>query len=336
MIPGFRFGHATDAEHHTGCTVVLCPEGTIGSADVRGPAPGTREIELTYPSRPIEIIHAVLLTGGSAFGLAAADGVMRFLEEQGIGHWTPLARVPIVPAAVVYDLFLGGGKRRPDAAMGYAACQAAVENPVERGNVGAGAGVTVGKWGGFQGMMKGGFGTAAMSIDLGRSSPGAAPGPGPEQAAAVQDPTGASILQVAAAALTNCVGDVLNADGSVLAGARSPQGGWLVEQDPLRRFPDRPPAALGTNTTLLVVATNARLTKVLAHRLAQRAQDGLAIAVRPAHTTHDGDTAFALAAGRVEAPFDVVANAAVEVVAEAIRDSVRAAASVASAPGLAG
>jgi L-aminopeptidase/D-esterase-like protein len=316
MIPGFRIGHATDAEHHTGCTVVLCPEGTIGSADVRGPAPGTREIELTNPSRPIEVIHAVLLTGGSAFGLAAADGVMRYLEEQGVGHWTPLARVPIVPAAVVYDLFLGGGKRRPDAAMGYAACLAASDAPAGEGNVGAGAGVTVGKWGGFEGMMKGGFGTAASSIEL-------------------QD-GGEARLQVAAAAVTNCVGDVLNADGSVLAGARSPSGGWLVEQDPLRRFPDRPPAAVGTNTTLMVVATNARLTKVQANRLAQRAHDGLAVAVRPAHTTHDGDTAFALASGGVEAPFDLVANAAAEMVAEAIRNSVRAAASVGGVPGLAG
>jgi L-aminopeptidase/D-esterase-like protein len=316
MIPGFRIGHATDAEHHTGCTVVLCPEGTIGSADVRGPAPGTREIELTHPSRPIEVIHAVLLTGGSAFGLAAADGVMRYLEEQGVGHWTPLARVPIVPAAVVYDLFLGGGKRRPDAAMGYAACLAASDAPAGEGNVGAGAGVTVGKWGGFEGMMKGGFGTAASSIEL-------------------QD-GGEARLQVAAAAVTNCVGDVLNADGSVLAGARSPRGGWLVEQDPLRRFPDRPPAALGTNTTLMVITTNARLTKVQANRLAQRAHDGLAVAVRPAHTTHDGDTAFALAGGGVEAPFDLVANAAAEMVAVAIRNSVRAAASVAGVPGLAG
>jgi len=316
MIPGFRIGHATDAEHHTGCTVVICPEGAIGSADVRGPAPGSREIELTNPSRPIEVIHAVLLTGGSAFGLAAADGVMRYLEEQGVGHWTPLARVPIVPAAVVYDLFLGGGKRRPDAAMGYAACLAASDSPVREGNVGAGAGVTIGKWGGVEGMMKGGFGTAALSIEL-------------------QD-GGAARLQVAAAAVTNCVGDVLNADGSVLAGARSPRGGWRVEQDPLRRFPDRPPAALGTNTTLMVIATNARLTKVQANRLAQRAHDGLAVAVRPAHTTHDGDTAFALASGSVEAPFDLVANAAAEMVAEAIRNSVRAAASVAGVPGLAG
>ncbi|HEX9674784.1 MAG TPA: P1 family peptidase [Anaerolineales bacterium] len=316
MIPGFRIGHATDAEHHTGCTVVLCPEGTIGSADVRGPAPGSRELELTNPSRPIEVIHAVLLTGGSAFGLAAADGVMRYLEEQGVGHWTPLARVPIVPAAVVYDLFLGGGKRRPDAAMGYAACLAASDSPAGEGNLGAGAGVTVGKWGGFEGMMKGGFGTASASIEL-------------------QD-GGRATLLVAAAAVTNCVGDVLNPDGSLLAGARSPRGGWLVEQDPLRRFPDRPPAALGTNTTLMVIATNARLTKVQANRLAQRTHDGLAVAVRPAHTTHDGDTAFALASGGVEAPFDLVANAAAELVAEAIRNSVRAAASVAGVPGLAG
>jgi L-aminopeptidase/D-esterase-like protein len=200
--------------------------------------------------------------------------------------------------------------------MGYAACLAASDSPVREGNVGAGAGVTIGKWGGFEGMMKGGFGTAALSIEL-------------------QD-GGAARLQVAAAAVTNCVGDVLNADGSVLAGARSPRGGWRVEQDPLRRFPDRPPAALGTNTTLMVVATNARLTKVQANRLAQRAHDGLAVAVRPAHTTHDGDTAFALASGGVEAPFDLVANAAAEMVAEAIRNSVRAAASVAGVPGLAG
>lgn len=312
-VPGFQVGHATDSEHHTGCTVVLCPEGTIGSADVRGPAPGTREYALTDPTRPVEVINAVLLTGGSAFGLAAADGVVRYLEEQGVGHWTPMARVPIVPAAVVYDLFLGGGKRKPDAEMGYAACQAAAEQRGSQGNLGAGAGVTVGKWGGFEGMMKGGYGSAGLQVDL---------------------PDGQ--LRVAAAAVTNCVGDVLNADGSVLAGARSPEGGWLVERDPLRRFPERPPAALGTNTTLLVVATNARLTKVEAHRLAQRAHDGLAIAVRPAHTTHDGDTAFALASGVVPAPFDLVANAAVEAVMEAIRNSVRAAATVGQVPGLAG
>lgn len=312
-IPGFQVGHATDQENHTGCTVVLCPEGTIGSADVRGPAPGSREYALTDPSRPVEVIHAVLLTGGSAFGLAAADGVVRYLEEQGVGHWTPMARVPIVPAAVVYDLFLGGGKRRPDAPMGYAACQAAEGDRGSQGNVGAGGGVTVGKWGGFEGMMKGGYGSAGMQIDL---------------------PDGQ--LLVAAAAVTNCIGDVLNADGSVLAGARNPQGGWLVEQDPLRRFPDRPPAALGTNTTLLVVATNARLTKVEAHRLAQRAHDGLAIAVHPAHTTHDGDTAFALSNGQVRAPFDLVASAAVETVTKSIRNSVRAAATVGQVPGLAG
>jgi L-aminopeptidase/D-esterase-like protein len=202
--------------------------------------------------------------------------------------------------------------------MGYAACQAAAASgnasPAEQGNVGAGAGVTVGKWGGFRRMMKGGFGTAAQEVPL----------------------EGGRRVGVAAAAVSNCVGDVLNADGSVLAGARAPEGGWLVDRDPLRRFPDRPPAALGTNTTLLVVMTDARLTKVQAHRLAQRAHDGLAVAVRPAHTTHDGDTAFALASGLVEAPFDLVANVAAEVVAEAIRDSVRAAASVGDVLGLAG
>jgi hypothetical protein len=152
MIPGFRIGHATDTERHTGCTVVLCPEGTVGSADVRGPAPGSRELELTNPSRPIEVIHAVLLTGGSAFGLAAADGVMRYLEEQGVGHWTPLARVPIVPAAVVYDLFLGGGQRRRRRwAMRPAR---PLRRPLGPGQPGRRRRRDRGKWGGFEGMMK--------------------------------------------------------------------------------------------------------------------------------------------------------------------------------------
>ncbi len=317
-VPGFRVGHATDEDHHTGCTVILCPPDTVGGVDVRGPAPGSRETALLSSEKKIMEVHAVVLTGGSAFGLASADGVMRWLESREVGHWTPLAWVPIVPAAVVYDLFLGGGKRRPDAEMGHAACDAARAGPHPRGNVGAGAGVTVGKWGGFEGIMKGGFGAASLSLPT-------------------RDEQGEeSELVVAACAVTNSVGDVVAADGSVLAGARAPGGGWLVADDPLRRFPDRPPTLPGTNTTLVVIATNARLTKGETNRLAQRGHDGLAIAVRPAHTFHDGDTCFALASGQVPAPYDLVANAAVEVVAEAIRDSVREAASVAGVPGLAG
>lgn len=315
---GIKIGHATDQEHHTGCTVFLCPPQTVGSVDVRGPAPGSREVALLAPDKPIEYVNAVTLAGGSAFGLASADGVMRYLAEQGIGHMTPIRPIPIVPTAIVYDLFLGGGKRLPDAEMGYAACLDAAAGPpaggVARGNVGAGTGVTVGKWAGFQTMMKGGFGLAEALVDG---------------------------VEIAAAAVVNAVGDVLGPDGRVLAGARAADGGWLAEADPYRRFPERPPAgadlAAGTNTTLVVVATNAPLDKIGCNRLAQRAHDALAIAIRPAHTSHDGDTIFALATGELEvAPFDLIANVAVEVVAEAIRDAVRQAETVGGVPGLAG
>ncbi|MDX1664593.1 MAG: P1 family peptidase [Candidatus Promineifilaceae bacterium] len=308
---GIEIGHTTDRENHTGCTVFLCPEGTVGSVDVRGPAPGSRESALLALDKPIQYVNAVVFSGGSAFGLAAADGVMRYLAEKEIGHWTPIRPIPIVPAAIVYDLFLGGGKKLPGAKMGYAACRAAGGGEVAQGNVGAGSGVTVGKWGGFDHMMKGGFGLAAAELDG---------------------------LVVAAAAVVNAVGDVINVDGSVLAGARQEGGGWLAERDPYRRFPERPPAAVGTNTTLIVIATNAPLNKIGCNRLAQRGHDGLALALRPAHTTHDGDTVFALATGEIAeeaAPFDLVANVTVEVVAEAIRNGARHAESLPGVPGLA-
>jgi len=305
---GLRIGHATDHEAHTGCTVFLCPEGTVGGVDVRGPAPGSRETALLSPYKSVMAINAILLAGGSAFGLAAADGVMGYLSERGIGHPTLIKPIPIVAGAVVNDLFMNGGTVMPGPEMGYMACQNAENDDISQGNVGAGAGVTVGKWGGFTGIMKGGFGFATERIGE---------------------------LVVAAAAVVNAIGDVVATDGSVIAGARDPEGGWLVEKDPFRRFPEMPPAQLGTNTTLIVVATNARLDKVGANRLAQRAHDGLAIAVRPAHTTHDGDTAFGLATGSIEASFDLVANAAVDMVAEAIRNGVRSAKSVGPIPGLA-
>jgi len=282
----------------------------VGSVDVRGPAPGSRESALLAPEKPVAYVNAVVLSGGSAFGLATADGVMRFLSERGVGHPTPIRPIPIVPAAIVYDLFFSLGRITPDAEMGYAACQDARAGDPLQGNVGAGAGVTVGKWAGFPAAMKGGFGVAKTEVNG---------------------------LEVCAAAVVNCVGDVLNEDGTVLAGARADDGSWMVARDSFRRFPERSPANWGTNTTLVVVATNADLDKVAVNRLAQRAHDGLAIAVRPAHTTHDGDTAFALATGVLKgAPFDVVANIAVSVVAEAIRNGVRHAVSVDRVSGLAG
>jgi L-aminopeptidase/D-esterase-like protein len=305
---GIKIGHATDSENHTGCTVFLCPSQTVASVDVRGPAPGSRETALLEPEKPVTYVNAVVLAGGSAFGLATADGVMRYLAERGIGHTTPILPIPIVPAAIVYDLFLGRGRRLPDSEMGYQACLAAELGNSAQGNVGAGTGVTVGKWAGFHSIMKGGFGLARLQVED---------------------------VVVCAAAVVNAVGDVVSDNGEVLAGARDDNGHWAVERDPIRRFPERPPAML-TNTTLVVIATNAGLNKIEANRLAQRGHDALAMAVRPVHTTHDGDAVFALATGRLPAShFDLVANVADTVVAEAIRNGVRNAASVAGIPGLA-
>ncbi|MDX1414320.1 MAG: P1 family peptidase [Candidatus Promineifilaceae bacterium] len=302
-------GHATDHKNHTGCSVILLPDGAVGSADVRGPGPGTREIALLAPERPLHRINGVVLTGGSAFGLATADGVVRFLAENGYGYITPIRPVPIVTAAVVFDLFLNQGQFPPDADMGYAACLDANANNEAQGNVGAGAGVTVGKWSGPDHMMKGGFGLAETEIDD---------------------------LVVKAAVVVNAIGDVVNKDGSVLAGARGVEGEWLASRHPFRFVDFAPSPQMGTNTTLAVVITNARLDKVDAFRLAQRAHDGLAIAIRPTHMTHEGDTAFALATEQVEAPFEKVATAAVEMVAEAIRNAVRFARSIGDIRGLAG
>lgn len=306
-LAGVKIGHATDVQFNTGCTVFLCPENTIGSVDVRGPAPGSRETALLATDKRDILVNGILLTGGSAFGLAAADGVMRFLREKGIGHYTPIRPIPIVAGAVVYDLFLGSSDRPPGADMGYDACLNACEDNEVQGNVGAGTGVTVGKWNGFSNIMKGGFGLASMSVGG---------------------------LQVGAAAVVNAVGDVVSADGTVLAGARESDGSWSVKGNRLRYVPDRRDLQAGTNTTLVVVATNAIMTKSEVNRVAQRAHDGIAVAIRPAHTNHDGDTAFALATGLVEAEFNLVANMALEVVSEAIRNGVRHAASLEKIPGL--
>jgi L-aminopeptidase/D-esterase-like protein len=307
-LAGLKIGHATIEEFFTGCTVFLCPEGTTAGVDVRGPAPGSRETALFGIDKPIHFANAVLLTGGSAFGLAAADGVMRYLAERNIGHPTIIRPIPLVPAAVVYDLFLGQGKAFPTSETGYAACANASDSNIAQGNVGAGAGVTVGKWSATGGIMKGGFGLVSYSE---------------------------GDLVVGAAAVVNAMGDVVEQDGRVLAGSRNPVGGWMVDSDPFRRFPDAPPVQLGMNTTLVVVYTNAKLTKVEANRVAQRAHDGLAIAIRPVHSTHDGDITFALSTGKIDTGFDVVANIAVEIVTEAIRNAVRNALSVGPIPGLA-
>ena len=281
---GVTVGHWTDTEGRTGCTVVLAPDGAVGGVDVRGAAPGTRETELLRPAMLVERVHAVLLTGGSAFGLDAAGGVMRFLEERGKGFAIGPALVPIVPAAVIFDLLVGDPRARPGADEGYAACVAATHAPA-RGPVGAGTGATVAKAGSRDQMRPGGVGVAS-----GRAGP----------------------ALVAAVMVANGVGGIWDDD---LHEWIAPLRGWDAASN---LFP-------GANTTIGVVVTDAKLTKNEANRVATVAHDGIARAVRPAHTMYDGDTIFCLATGRVEAPRDAVEALAAQVVARAIAAGVRAA-----------
>jgi L-aminopeptidase/D-esterase-like protein len=295
MMPeGFSIGHWTDASARTGCTVILCPGRTVGGCDVRGSSPGTRETALLESGKKMEEVHAVLLSGGSAFGLAAADGVMRFLEEQGTGYRTPWGIVPIVPAAVIFDLNVGSASVRPTAGSGYAAARAASGAGIEEGAVGAGAGATVGKWAGPGFSMPGGFGLSSMEKDG---------------------------LIVCAASVVNSIGDVLDDAGGVLAGARDEQGAWRSAGDPLRILSVRVKPS-SSNTVLVALMTNGALSKVDANRVAMRAHDGMARAVRPAHTSYDGDTVFCLASGKVEADIDLVAEMGAEVTAMSIRRAV--------------
>ncbi len=290
---GFKIGHSTNLEAMTGCTVILCPSKTVGSCFVSGNAPGSRELELLSPHMTVSEVHAVVLTGGSAFGLASADGVMRYLEENGIGYQTPWAKVPIVPAAVVYDLNVGDPKIRPTADDGYNACLKASVN-FETGLVGAGTGTTVGKWAGFEYRMNGGFGFSIVGSDG---------------------------LIVSAVAVVNSVGDVVDDDGEIIAGARA-DGKFIGEEKKLR-FALQRKIQFGMNTTLVCVMTNAKISKLEAYKISKRADDGIPRAIRPSHTSYDGDVIFTLATGEVEAEFEVLAELSAYVVAEAIRDAVR-------------
>jgi L-aminopeptidase/D-esterase-like protein len=288
-VAGIRVGHWTDARGLTGCTVVLCPPGTMGSGEVRGGAPATRETDLLRPGTMVQEVHAVLLTGGSAFGLAAADGVMRWLEERGVGFDAVVARVPIVPAAALFDLGVGDVNARPGPGQGAEACGAASEEVAE-GSVGAGTGATVAKLHGPHRAVKGGLGTAVTTEEG---------------------------VTVGALAAVNAFGEIVGEDEEVIAAAR-PAGPGEEEQPPLGDW--APP---GTNTILAVVASDAKLSKERAHLLARAAHDGIARAVQPAHTMVDGDTIFTLATGRIEAPQDLVERMAEAVLAEAIRRAVR-------------
>ena len=303
-VAGLSVGHAAAVGRETGCTVLLCPKGAVAGVAQRGGAPGTRETDLLRPENTVQQVHAVLLTGGSAFGLDAAGGVMRWLEER--GHGFPVgavARVPIVPAAVLFDLWLGDARIRPGADTGYAACEAASTAAPAQGNAGAGLGATVGKLFGIARAMKGGIGTA--SLKLGRHT-------------------------VGALVAVNALGDVIDEQGRVIAGARSEDGNRLVGSTAAVLAGAGPAAMMaGMATTLGIVATDAALTKAQATALAGLAHHGLSRALNPV-TAHDGDTMFALATGGSGAPGDLNALGllAAEAVARAIRNAVRAARSL--------
>jgi L-aminopeptidase/D-esterase-like protein len=274
-IPNIRVGHDTNLEAGTGCTVIICDTPAIGGVDVRGGAPATRETDLLRPLHMVEEVHAILLTGGSAFGLDAASGVMRYLEEHNIGFDVGVAKVPIVPAAAIFDLGFGLASVRPDAAAGYRACEQAASQPVAQGNVGAGAGATVGKLLGPGFMMKGGLGSASMRMDDG--------------------------TLVAAIVVVNALGDIIDPQTQqVIAGTRNPMGGFIASNP------------FG-NTTIAVVATSASLSKDATNKVAQMAHNGLAQVIRPAHTMFDGDTVFALSLGTAPQAASTPATLAIQV-----------------------
>ena len=310
-VAGIEVGHFTDTRRPTGCTVVMAREGAVAGVDVRGAAPGTRETDLLHPSNLVDKVHAIMLAGGSAWGLEAATGAVRWLEERGVGLDVAVGRLPIVPAAVLFDLLVGDMRIRPDAAAGYAACAAASSADPAEGNVGAGAGAVVGKVFGIQHAMKGGVGTASVTVDG---------------------------VTVGALIACNALGDVIDPDtGHVMAGARTDDGRALrdTRRALLRGQPPQPLLA-GTNTTIGVVATDAILTKAQAHRLAIAAHDGLARSINPVHTMSDGDTLFSLGTGRAGKSLGmmVLATMAAEATARATVRAVQAARSVTTADGL--
>ncbi|MGQ2998557.1 MAG: P1 family peptidase, partial [Variovorax sp.] len=300
--------HFSDTRRPTGCTVIMARDGAVAGVDVRGAAPGTRETDLLSPGNLVQQVHAVMLAGGSAWGLAAAEGAMRWLEERGVGMDVRFGTLPIVPAAVLFDLPMGDARIRPDAAAGYAACEAAGREAPAEGNVGAGTGALVGKLFGVQRAMKGGIGTASVTVGG---------------------------VTVGALIAVNSLGDVIDPDTALpVAGARTEDGRALLDtRRALLRGELPKPLLAGTNTTIGVIATDAVLTKVQANRLATVAHDGLARAINPVHTMSDGDTLFALATGRVPLAADgpgmtVLSAMAAEVTARATLRAVLAARSV--------
>lgn len=288
---GLRVGHIHDEKARTGCTVILPERAAIAGVDVRGSAPGSREIEALKPVRLVQEIHGLLLTGGSAFGLDASGGVQKYLEERGIGFDVGVAKVPIVPAAVIFDLAVGDAKTRPTAEMAYRACIDASTTETRQGLVGAGCGATVGKICGYEHCMLGGFGGASWQSGK---------------------------LAVAALVVVNALGDVIDPQsGRIIAGAKNDDDSFLNTQTYLKAHPNSSFNVWG-NTTLAVVVTNAAFTKEAITKIAEMAQDGLARAIQPAHTPFDGDMVFSLSVGDETADVMAVGAIAAELVAQAI------------------
>ena len=295
MLGNIKVGHAADPEALTGCTVFLPPQGTVASCEVRGGAPGTRETQLLRPTFTVSTVNAILLSGGSAFGLGAAGGVVRFLEERGEGFPTPGGLVPIVSAAVIFDLDIGDGKVRPDEEMAYRACRAASEGEDAQGSVGVGMGASVGNVMGRSMSTRGGFGLHRF---------------------------GGESLHVEVAAVVNSFGDVVGEAGDVIAGLRDDAGGYAGAEVTVAGAVGVSGWGNRENTTLVVVATNASLDSEECARVALQGHNGIARAVRPSHTRYDGDTVFALATGVVDAPLDAVEALAAIGTAGAIRSAV--------------
>lgn len=305
-LPGIAIGHWQDLDGLTGCTVLLPTGGSMrAGVSVAGGAPGTRETDLLAPTATVQEIHALLLTGGSAFGLDAAGGIMRYLREQGLGYDVGVARVPIVPGAVIFDLDLGSPLVYPDGAAGYAACQAATSEEAREGTIGAGAGASVGRMLGPGGRTKGGIGIATT---------------GPDDHAVM-----------GAIAVVNAVGDIVDHDGTIIAGARG-EHGFAGSSTLLRSMGSRPMPRPLTNTTLVALATTARLDKLALTRLAHQAHDGMAHAISPVHTAYDGDTIFALSTGDEPGDPGLLGVLAVALTAEAIRRAVRQATGAGGVP----
>ena len=303
-VPGIKVGNAQNLDALTGCTVILTEEGATCGVDVRGSAPGTRETDLLDPINTIDQVHGITLAGGSAFGLEAASGVMDFLEEKNIGVDVGIQKVPIVPSAILFDLAIGDRTIRPNKEMGYRAAETAKKGSIELGNVGAGCGATVGKILGLDQAMKGGLGSASITLDNG--------------------------LVVGAIVVVNALGDIRHPkSGKIIAGAINPETNTFLNSEQFLRHNANLFMQSGTNTTIGVVAVNAQLTKAEAKKISQVSQNALARTIYPTHTTMDGDTIFTVGTGTEKYPIDLIASLATDVMEQSILRAITEAESVA-------